>query len=165
MTATLMLLGRVGFGQISYSITDLGSGQANAINASGQVVGQNGNDDILLYSNGAVQDLGNGDGLGINDSGQIVGYDNASGSNYSAFIDTNGSFQTIGSNKYEAIGINDSGVVVGDVNHGFKLVFTRMARFRTSSPAQLTQSIMMGRSLGLMLMVTPFCTRMVRSKI
>src|SRR5580658_258464 len=76
MIATLLLLSRVGFCQVSYSIADLGSGQANAINNSGQVVGQNGNNDILFYSNGTVQDLGNGDGLGINDAGQIIGYNN-----------------------------------------------------------------------------------------
>jgi probable HAF family extracellular repeat protein len=107
-------------GQIAYTVTDLGSGEANTINASGQVVGQTGGGDAFLYSNQIVQSLGFGDALGINDSGQVVGISQAfpSDPDYNAFLYSNGSFQTIGGNQYEAFGINDGGQIVGDIEHG-----------------------------------------------
>src|ERR1700683_4503879 len=70
-------------GQIAYTVTDLGSGDAYAINASGQVVGQTGSDNAFLYSNGVTQNLGSGIALGINDSGQVVGQLNGQGFLYS----------------------------------------------------------------------------------
>jgi probable HAF family extracellular repeat protein len=100
-------------GQIAYTVTDLGSGDAYAINASGQVVGQTGSDNAFLYSNGVMQNLGSGIALGINDSGHVVGQLNGQG-----FLYSNGSFQTIGGSGYEAVGINDNGQVVGTINSG-----------------------------------------------
>jgi probable HAF family extracellular repeat protein len=109
----LCLVPNASFGAIEYTFTDLGSGDANAINASGQVVGQDGNGNAFLYSNGVLQNLGSGDALGINDAGVVVGQLNGEG-----FMYSNGSFQTIGTSGYEACGINDSGQVVGTVNFG-----------------------------------------------
>src|ERR1017187_8320031 len=66
----------------TYNLTDLGPGQANGINASGQVVGQTdyatwGTIHAFLYSNGTKIDLGNGGfesfAYAINASGQVVG--------------------------------------------------------------------------------------------
>ena len=61
------------------ALTDLGSGAANAINASGVIVGTSESDRAVLYENGSVIDLGNfGNSLltsaiDINNLGQIVG--------------------------------------------------------------------------------------------
>ena len=66
------------WGEAIYTITDLGGGEADGINASGQVVGQNAVDHAFLYSNGVMTDLGTFGGTssaayGINSSGQVVG--------------------------------------------------------------------------------------------
>ena len=61
------------------TLIDLGPGVANAINASGTIVGTSRNNRAVLYQGGQVIDLGNfGSGLtsavDINDFGQIAGY-------------------------------------------------------------------------------------------
>ena len=76
------------FGEIRYSVTDLGTLggtyiYASGINNAGQVVGHcttNGANGMhaFLYANGVMSDLGtlggsNSYGFGINDSGQVVG--------------------------------------------------------------------------------------------
>jgi len=70
------------FGAFLYrnnTLMGLGPGVANAINASGVVVGTTGNKRAFRYENGSMTDLGNfGDSIrtsaiDINDSGQIVG--------------------------------------------------------------------------------------------
>jgi probable HAF family extracellular repeat protein len=61
------------------TITDLGSGTANAINELGSIVGTSGNTRAVLFQNGGMVDLGDfGDSpltqaIDINDRGQIVG--------------------------------------------------------------------------------------------
>jgi probable HAF family extracellular repeat protein len=65
------------------TMTDLGAGQANSINANGQVVGYSGNH-AFLYSNGVMTDFNSmiatssgwtlKSATGINDNRQVVGY-------------------------------------------------------------------------------------------
>ena len=104
-----------------YTVTTLGPGVANSVNASGQAVGYNGLQ-AVLYSGGTVQSLGTlpggsrSDATGINDSGQIVGWSNTSGGAYLAFLYSGTSMQelgTLGGPDSYGLGINDSGQVVG----------------------------------------------------
>ena len=80
----------MGFGQVSYSVTDTGtlggiSSEATGINDSGQVVGEAdtsaGVDQAFLFSNGSMANLdtlgGNfSEAYGINNNGQVVGWAN-----------------------------------------------------------------------------------------
>ena len=118
-----------------YQVIDLGtvgyvSSQANAINASGQIVGwatdSENHTHAFLYSNGVMQDLGtlggvNSAAVGINTLGQIVGSAfMSSGANH-AFLYTENSMKDLnnlidtnsGWTLQEAFGINDSGQIVG----------------------------------------------------
>jgi probable HAF family extracellular repeat protein len=114
------------------AINDLGSifgsnGEAEAINASGQIVGWSGNpadpSHAFLYSEGVMTDLGPGDAKGINSSGEVVGsYRGGSGYDdvflYSAGIRTdlntlipaNTGWWDLGGGS---LGINDGGQIVG----------------------------------------------------
>lgn len=88
----------------AYAITDLGAGEATAINASGQVVGEvitsEGYENAFLYSNGSIRNLGtlpnldSSNATGINDRGEVVGYayqkDIYSDFEPYAFVDDNG---------------------------------------------------------------------------
>ncbi len=107
-------------GQVRYSVIDLGPGGALGINNSGQVVGQNGNEDAFLYSGGSMQNLNTLLGTpsscayAINDLGQVVGQQPYGGS---IFLYSGGSMQNIttsgGTLFTRADGINDSGQIVG----------------------------------------------------
>ena len=84
----LLFAASTAWGQVQYTVTDLGTlggnlSVAEGINNSGQVVGfsedLSGNEHAFLYSNGIMTDLGTLGGnysfaSGINNSGQIVGY-------------------------------------------------------------------------------------------
>jgi probable HAF family extracellular repeat protein len=112
-----------------YTVTDLGAlgmGEADDINASGQVVGSCSlMPHACLYSDGKVTDLGTLSGYqssyatGINASGQVVGYCFSSGNSESrAFIYSNGTMTDLnslvpGGTMYDATLINDNGWIVG----------------------------------------------------
>jgi len=110
-----------------YILTDLGAGYGFGINASGQVVGQNGAGQAFLYSNGTTTDLGTFGGpysfaLNINNSGQVVGWADTAGlqpgSNLpevNAFLYSNGTMVNLtpGAVNAGAQGINSAGQVVG----------------------------------------------------
>ncbi len=113
--------------QPKYAAIDLGLGTANAINASGQVVGKlptASGFHAFLYSGGAMIDLGTlggnqSDARGVNASGQVVGWSTLSpgdSSTYHAFLYSGGVMMdlgTLGGVNSVANGINDSGQVVG----------------------------------------------------
>ncbi|HWE03253.1 MAG TPA: right-handed parallel beta-helix repeat-containing protein [Tepidisphaeraceae bacterium] len=100
--------------------------QANAMNASGQFVGQaftGGNDVAYLDSKGAITNLGalpgdtTSDAAAINASGQIAGVSYGADSIARAFLYSKGAMQslgTLGGSISQAFGVNDSVVVVGD---------------------------------------------------
>jgi probable HAF family extracellular repeat protein len=118
-------------------MTDLDSGRplssgANAINATGQVVGwMQVIVDFLydytarhafLYSGSGMMDLGTLEGTGesrandINNAGQVVGWSQPEGGNQHAFLYSSGTMidlGTLGGSKSEARSINDSGEIVG----------------------------------------------------
>jgi probable HAF family extracellular repeat protein len=103
-----------------FSVSDLGGGQAYAINASGQVVGQNAAGHAFLYGNGTMTDLGtlggsSSFGLGINDSGKVVGWADNPGNTTQGFLYSNGAMVGLspGAVTGGAQGINSSGQVVG----------------------------------------------------
>jgi probable HAF family extracellular repeat protein len=106
--------------QGGYVITDLGGGYAYGINASGQVVGQNGAGHAFLYSKGITVDLGTLGGtysfaLNINNRGQVVGWADNPGNTTQGFLYSNGKMVGLspGSTSGGAQGINASGQVVG----------------------------------------------------
>ena len=99
----------------------------NAINASGQVAGEEENPSgvfhAFLYTNGSMQDINdnalfsNGSiAYGINKSGQVVGQGFITNSNFHAFLFSNGKMTDLNPfNGYQSIArsINDSGQIVG----------------------------------------------------
>lgn len=117
---------------VKYQIVDLGtlggvSSYANAINASGHVVGNsainNGDSHAFVWYNGSMQDLGTLGGnksyaSAINDLGQIVGYSSITdNSTYRGYLYSNHSMQdlgTLGGTSSYARDINNSGQIVGD---------------------------------------------------
>ncbi len=129
--ALVLFAGSSAWGQVQYTVTDLGtlggsSSAAYGINASGQVVGEaqtsSGNNDAFLYSNGTMVDLGTLGGTGsvaygINASGQVVGYAYTSSGNNDAFLYSNGTMTDLGTlpgfQSSLATGINANGQVVG----------------------------------------------------
>jgi probable HAF family extracellular repeat protein len=129
VVALSAIVARDAWGQVQYTITDLGNlsggtySAAAGINNLGQVVGYTWNgvsDHAFLYSGGSMQDLGTLPGgtgavaVGINNAGQIVGYsyNSSSTGNLNAFIYSTGSMQNIGPLNPEAI--NNLGQVVGE---------------------------------------------------
>jgi probable HAF family extracellular repeat protein len=105
-------------------MTDLGERGARGINRNGQIVGQNGNANAFLYSNGTMTDLGTlgGSGsmaYGLNDVGQVVGQSNTTKGNAylrHAFLYSNGTMTdlgTLGGDWSCAYGIDNGGHVVG----------------------------------------------------
>jgi probable HAF family extracellular repeat protein len=112
--------GNSALADILYSVTDLGAGQAYGINASGQVVGQNGAGQAFLYSNGTTTNLGTLGGaysfaLNINASGQVVGWAENPGNTTQGFLYSNGTMMGLSPTAVSggAQGINASGQVVG----------------------------------------------------
>lgn len=122
-----------------YTFTDLGSGQARAINNLGQVAGTFG-----LWDNGTVTPLG-GIAWGINDSGQVVGdfglWDNGTFVSISGNLrDINNSGQVVGGDGRPflwengvktylgtvdglAVAINESGQVTGETHEEYQHAF------------------------------------------
>ena len=97
---------------------------ANAINASGEVVGtydlSNGLTQAFIYNNGVYTNLsypGGATGVAINDAGEVVGTaDNTVGGPVQGFLYDNGTFTTIAvQGGYETFptGINDAGEITG----------------------------------------------------
>jgi probable HAF family extracellular repeat protein len=126
MPAVLFLLSAVAgdaWGQVQYTLTDLGPGDAYGINSSGQVVGENANGQAFLYSGGSMTLLGTittygSSAYGINNNGQVVGSAETNGGAADhAFLYSGGSMQDLGTlpggTVSCATGINDSGQVVG----------------------------------------------------
>jgi probable HAF family extracellular repeat protein len=111
------------------TMTNLGRGAAMAINATGQVVGYDGNYHAFRYSNGTMTSLGALGGNSsipedINASGQIVGY-SAVGTTVHAFLYENGTITDLntlidptsaGGILTYAYGINDSGRIIARVD-------------------------------------------------
>jgi probable HAF family extracellular repeat protein len=120
----------------TYKVTDLGtlggpSSSADAINASGQVVGRSRTADdhlrAFLYSDGVMTDiglsLGDNDTLarGLNDLGQVVGEfaqpgrfdENSHSFLYDSQTGVMTDLGTFGRDKSDAFGINSQGTVVG----------------------------------------------------
>ena len=108
----------------AYNITDLGAGDAEAMNDSGQIA-LNRPNGAFLYSNGTLTALGTLGGsssyaTALNDDGQVVGYSWTSGASGTprehAFLYSDGTISdlgTLGGDYSYAAGINDSGQVVG----------------------------------------------------
>ena len=90
------------------SFTYLGTGEANAINNYGQVVGRDFSGNAVLWENGTTTILGRGNARDINDHGQVVGV-----SGNRACLWQNGTALLIGQSGGFANSINDSGQVVG----------------------------------------------------
>jgi probable HAF family extracellular repeat protein len=114
---------------VDYTITDLGGeyfSYAQAINASGQVVGTLPNNNAFLWSGGLLQNIGTLGGWesyaqDINASGQVAGYScltEYTGPNH-AFLYSGGTMQdlgTLGGTNSYGYGINASGQVAGYSN-------------------------------------------------
>jgi probable HAF family extracellular repeat protein len=108
----------------AYTITDLGPGNAEAINSAGQVAGYTGSVQAYLWSQGTTTPLGTLGGsysvaYALNDNGLVAGQADATDGNYHAFL-YNGSMNDLGSlGAYPttAWGINLSGEVVGISNN------------------------------------------------
>ena len=121
--AALPLVASVAVAAPAYTVTDLGGGNAAAINDSGQVV-VNGSQ-AFLYANGTMTGLGtlggnSSYGTGINANGQVVGYSYTSGASGTprehAFLYSGGLMSdlgTLGGDYSYAAGINNTGQVVG----------------------------------------------------
>lgn len=142
--AVLVAASTVGAAQTSYSVTDLGTLNANgysvarAVNASAEVTGAAGDSssnlsEAFLYSGGTMTSLGtlggkSGIGNAINISGQVAGYSQNASGTYRAFLSSGTKLLDIGDlggGSAVAYGINDSGDVVGSAvtadgeNHPF----------------------------------------------
>ena len=117
----LSIAGRGAWGEVLYTVTDLGTlpggtnSQANAVNASGQVVGSS-DRQAVLWSGGAITTIPVPGGysstaLGINASGQIVGGIYYEPGHIEAFSYSGSTVNTL---VYAtATGINDSGQIIG----------------------------------------------------
>jgi probable HAF family extracellular repeat protein len=133
---SLFLVVGSAWGQVQYTVTDLGtlggsSSTATGINNKGQVVGGsylagNAAEDPFIYSGGVMTDLGTVSGFpfsgaaAINDAGQVVGnLWQAADDQFAvshAFLYANGVMTDLGTMGYGASaagGINSSGQVVG----------------------------------------------------
>jgi probable HAF family extracellular repeat protein len=130
--AFLTVTAPCGFGQVRYSVSDLGSGWPYGVNNQGQVVGYTQNTTsgglhAFLYSGGATKDLGtfggnDSFGNGINNSGQVVGSaDTASGAGH-AFLYSGGVMKDLGTGT--AIGINDNGQIAGQNAAGYAILYS-----------------------------------------
>jgi len=137
-----------------YTISDLGEGAAYAVNSSGKVAGQNGDDHAFFWDGVTMQDLGtlggsNSGAFGINDSDQIVGSaDNASFCNR-AFLWESGSMTDLGgfpaSDRSMATDINSAGHVAGSAEISS---FTYHAFYYDGVTMQDLGSIAAGESRG-----------------
>src|SRR4051812_47704418 len=118
-----------------YAITDLGTlengglSYANAINASGQVVGlaktSEGDLHAFLWQNGKMTDLGTLPGgsesqaTDINSAGQIVGSSKVDDEIYHAFVWQNGVMRDLGiETGFGSAQINESGQITGTLANG-----------------------------------------------
>ena len=105
-------------------ITDLGTGEAVAINDQGQVVGYTESEGghAFLWENGKMRDLGTLGGyyineIAINNDGQVAGWDETKGRLGRAFLWEKGKMRNLGTlpgrTDSRAVAINDPGQVVG----------------------------------------------------
>ena len=112
---------------------------AGEINASGQVIGNDGNDRAFIWSGGSGTEIVNPNGgdisaNGINSAGQVVGTGTQAGPDF-AYLWSSGSGVTVITNSLssgdtEGSDINDAGTVVGWVNN---VDGNRTAAFRWTS--------------------------------
>ena len=115
---------------IQYTITDLGVGTeiANAINESGQVVGDYQNDSAFLWDNGSLTILGSLGGSltsakDINDNGVIAGRSKLANGRTNAFIWDGGVMQSLGTlppdgNQSYGWALNNNNVVAVSSYYG-----------------------------------------------
>lgn len=116
------------------SLTVMNPGNANgssaiAINASGQILIEDRNDNLYLWSNGAATQITNGFGSGrvsapvhgLNDSGQVVGFaENDEDRHYFVWSSGTGMTEFFVGDIDEVQGLNNSGAIVGRAaNNGF----------------------------------------------
>jgi probable HAF family extracellular repeat protein len=146
------------------NLIDLGSGFANAINSTGDIVGKSENLRAVRYANGAMIDLGNfGDrqqtsAIDINDSGQIVGNSfvlaSASPGTYvsHAFLYEAGVWRDLGLPAGVPLAIpsaiNNAGQVVGNSNESLG-AFNRPPFLYTDGTNYNLQSLLDDSGVGL----------------
>ncbi len=126
---------------VAYTVTDLGQGQAYAVNNSGQAVGAistgYGTTQAVLYNNGNVINIGAGNystATGINNAGLIIGQGYFNGNpqgSKAGFVYSSGNMTYL-SQDNAAVGINNFGQVVTDTNGLYANGYTWQTR--TSIP-------------------------------
>jgi probable HAF family extracellular repeat protein len=133
---TSVLLCSQAFGEILYTVTDLGTlgggvSYGYGLNDRGQVTGMcyNGEYQAFLYSNGKMTSLGTRTtfGYSINNNGQITGQLPFGANNPHAFLYSNGVMKdlgTLGGSVSTGCGINDSGQITGTCDGSIAFLYS-----------------------------------------